>query len=314
MAFGFGALLAAFGLVSLEEDDWGIPKIQIGKLRIDVSTIFGSSSALAGMAFIQTFKDTEHLGKSLDSMLDPLVDGFFFTDLLAMDANAPGGWFEWSSYQVQSVILSFIPSMVRYISGATYTGTYRTNNFFQRAVSRIPGLGSAFNVPKKTDIYTGDQDGTMWDIVHRLLPYFEITTKSMAQTTTETYGLNKEELNGTYRINGESFKTKPKETARINKLYGELNADTLVDFYSNKTTYRVLNDNNKYVTKRYSQMTPREINNALEQIFGTNSEIAKTSAWLAAGNSYYTNDRDLFTKLRSLGYTKVFIGNKGFAA
>ena len=312
VVFGFGALLAAFGMVSLEDDDWGTPKLVIGNLRIDISSIFGTSSALAGMAFIQTLRDGDDFTAALDSMLDPLTDGFFFTDLLQMDANAPGGLAEFGKYQAQSVALSFIPSMVRYISGATYTGTYRTNNFFQRAVVRIPGLGSAFNVPKKTDIYTGDQKGTLWDIVHRLLPYFEIITKSQAQFTTETYGLNKEELNGTYKINDVPFKTKPAETARINKLYGELNADALVDFYANKTTYRVLTENNKYVTKRYSQMTPKEISNALDQIFSTNSEIAKVSAWLAAGHTYYTNDQELFNTLRKLGYTKVYKGNKGF--
>ncbi len=312
IAFGFGAILAALGKVSLEDDDWGTPKLTIGNLRIDVSSIFGTSSALAGMAFIQTLKDGDDFTAALDSMLDPLTDGFFFTDLLKMDANSPGGLAEFGKYQAQSVALSFLPSMVRYVSGMTYTGTYRTNTFFQRAVARIPGLGSAFNVPKKTDIYTGDQDGTMWDIVHRVLPYFEIVTKSQAQFTTETYGLNKEELNGTYKINDVPFKTKPSETARINKLYGELNADNLVDFYSNKTAYKVLGENGKYSTKRYSQMTPKEISNALNQIFTANSHIAKTSAWLAAGHAYYTNDQELFNILRKLGYAKVYKGNKGY--
>lgn len=312
IAFGFGAMLAAFGYISLEDDDWGTPKLRVGNLRIDVSSIFGSSSALAGAAFVKTFQDTKNLGESLDAMFDPLVDGFFFTDLLSMDANSPEGWFEWSKYQAQSVALSFMPSMVRYVSGATYTGNYRTNTLFQKAVARLPFMGQAFNVPKKTNIYTGDQDGNFWDILHRLLPYFEIITKSQSQSLTEEYGLNKEELNGTYKINGESFKTEPKETARINKLYGELNSDKLVDFYSNQSTYRVLGENDKYSTKRYSQMTSTEINNALHQLFSDNSEVAKVSAWLAAGKTYYTNDKELFNTLRKLGYSKVYIGNKGF--
>jgi hypothetical protein len=312
IAFGFGAILAALGFISLEDDDWGTPKLRIGNLRVDVSSIFGSSSALAGAAFVNTFKNTNDLGEALDAMAEPLVDGFFFTDLLAMDANSPEGWFEWSKYQAQSVMLSFIPSMVRYISGATYTGNYRAKTSFQKAVSRLPFLGQAFNVPKHTNVYTGDQDGTMWDIVHRLIPYFEIVTKSQSQSLTEQYGLNKEELNGTYVINDSPFKTDPKETARINKLYGELNADDLVDFYANKSTYRVLGANGKYATKYYSQMTETEIGNALTQLFSKNSTTAKVSAWLAAGHTYYTNDRELFNTLRALGYNNVFIGNKGF--
>ena len=128
------------------------------------------------------------------------------------------------------------------------------------------------------------------------------------------YGLNKEELHGTYIINDVPFKTNAKETARINKLYGEANANDLTDFYANKKAYRVLTENNRYATKYYSNMTPKEIENALDQIFSKNSTMAKISAWLTAGNSYYTNDRELFNKLRALGYTKVYIGNKGFTS
>ena len=311
ISYGFGAILAALGYISLEDDDWGTPKLQIGNLRIDISTIFGTSSVLAGAAFVQTLK-TKDLTDALDAMLDPLVDGFFFTELMQMDANAPKGWFEWSTYQAQSILLSFIPSMVRYASGMTYTGTYRTNTMFQKAVARLPFLGAAFNVPKKTNIYTGDSEGTFWDIVHRAIPYFEIVTKSQSQAATEKYGLNKEELNGTYLINGVSFKTKPHETMRINQLYGNLNADQLTDFYANKTSYRVLTEDKRFVTKRYAQMTPREISNALDQIFSANSSVAKASAWLAAGHTYYTNDKELMSTLRKLGYNKVYLGNKGF--
>ena len=96
-------------------------------------------------------------------------------------------------------------------------------------------------MPKRTNVYTGDTKGTMWDIVHRMLPYLEMTTKSQSQITTEMYGLNKSELHGTYTINGLSFKTDAKETARINKLYGELNADDLTAFYANETALSCIN-------------------------------------------------------------------------
>ncbi len=311
ISLGFGMILAALGYISLEDDDWGIPKLRVGNLRIDISTIFGSSSILAGAALIETMK-TKDLAEGLDAMLEPLVNGFFFTDLLQMDANSPKGWFEWSVYQMQSIILSFLPSGVRYLSGMLYTGTYRTNTLFEKAVARIPFLGLAFNIQKKTNIYTGDSEGTFWDIVHRALPYFEIVTKSQSQELTESYGLNKSELNGTYTINGSPFTTDAEETARINKLYGTLNSDALTDFYSDKASYKVLTADNVYRTKYYSQMTDTEIRHALDQIFSKNSAIAKASAWLEAGHSFYTNDRDILLMLRSLGYSNVYVGNKGF--
>ena len=72
----FGMLLAGLGYVELEEEDYGVPKLRIGNLRIDVSTIFGSSSVLAGMALVKGFQDDDYMA-AFDAMLDPMLDGFF---------------------------------------------------------------------------------------------------------------------------------------------------------------------------------------------------------------------------------------------
>jgi hypothetical protein len=59
-------------------------------------------------------------------------------------------------------------------------------------------------------------------------------------------------------------------------------------------------------------MTNEEVTNALQQIFSRHSEVAKVSAWLTAGHTYYTTDKELFNLLRRLGYSKVFLGSRGF--
>ena len=172
----FGMLLAGLGYVELEEEDYGVPKLRIGNLRIDVSTIFGSSSVLAGMALVKGFQDDDYMA-AFDAMLDPMLDGFFLVNLLQMDQYNNAGWGSFGINFLEQTLLSFIPNGVRWLSGATYTGKYKTNNFFERAVARIPFFGSAFGLEKRVNPYTGDM-GDAWDIFNRVVPFLEVRATS----------------------------------------------------------------------------------------------------------------------------------------
>ena len=114
MSLIFGGILAALGFVELEDDDYGIPKLpRVGNIRVDVSTIFGSSSVLAGMALVQSWSDEENtFMKSMDAMLDPLLDGFFMTQLLEMDQYNRGGFGSFGASFLEQTLLSFIPNGV----------------------------------------------------------------------------------------------------------------------------------------------------------------------------------------------------------
>lgn len=306
----FGMLLSALGYVELEDDDYGVPKLRIGNLRIDVSTIFGTSSVLAGMALVQSMKTGDYMDV-LDATVDPLLNGFFLTQILELDQYNNDGWASFSLNFLQQSLLSFIPNGLRWISGATYTGTYKTNTFFEKAVARIPFFGSVFGLEKKVNPYSGDL-GSAWDIFNRVVPFFSVRTTSAMEEKSKALGINKTELRGQYEINGEKFELESDEVANLNKMYGQWNADDLVEFYDNRTKYSVKTENGTYRELLYSQMTEYQRTNAVQNIFSKNAEYAKIYAWLMAGNTYYASATD-YMVLKKLGVTgNLFKGDKRF--
>lgn len=310
MSMILGMILSALGYVELEDDDYGIPKLRIGNVRIDISTIFGSSSALAGMALVQSMQDGDVMSV-LDAAIDPLLNGFFLVQVLELDQYNNDGWASFTLNFLQQTLLSFIPNGIRWLSGATYTGTYKTNTFFERAVARIPFFGSVFGLEKKVNPYTGDQ-GNAWDIFNRVVPFFSVRTVSAMEEKSKALGINKTELRGQYEINGEAFELEPNDVATLNKIYGQWNADDLVEFYDNRTRMSVKTADGTFRELTYDQMTETQRVNAVQNIFSKNAEYAKIYAWLMAGNTYYASATD-YIELKKLGITgKLFKGTKGF--
>ena len=310
MSMMFGMILAGLGYVDLEEDDYGTPKLRIGNLSIDVSTIFGSSSALAGMALVKTWGDKD-LSTAINAMAEPLLDGFFLTQILELDKYNNEGWASTTVNFMEQTLLSFIPNGFRWLSGATYTGKYKTNNFFQRAVARVPFFGAVFGLEKQVNPYTGDL-GDAWDIFTRIVPFLEVRQTSAMEDETRALGITKKELRGSYTINGEKFELNSKDVAALNRMYGQWNAEDLVEFYDNRARYSVLMPNGKYKSLTYNQMTPEQRKNAIQNLFSKNAQYAKTLAWLQAGNTYYAGDSE-YVALKKLGISgKLYKGNKGY--
>ena len=307
-----GIALSALGFISLDDDDYGVPKLRIGALSVDVSSIFGTDSLLAGAAFMQTIKDNglslNSVVDSLDASLDVILDGFFLTDIMTLDLYSGGGTFATGLDFLESTLLSFIPNALAYVAGATYTGNLKKTKLWHKAAAKVPFLANV--VPKKVNPYTGDS-GDVWDLVNRILPYFDIKIKSNVESMSEAVGLNKTQLTGKYTINDQKFELSPHETAEINKQYGQWNAKELTDFYSGKTRYKV-KDGTGYKTLSYNQMTDKQRKNTAQNIMSKNAENAKILAWLNAGYKYYASS-DKYAELKALGIKgKLYIGNKGF--
>jgi hypothetical protein len=304
----FGMMLASLGVMSLEEDDYGKPKIRVGNVAVDVSQIFGTSSLLAGAAFISTLKDGDGFVEAMDNTLDTILDGFFLLDIMNLDLYSGGGTFATGLDFLESTILSFIPNALAYVAGATYTGNLRKTNLFYKACAKVPFLANI--VPKKANPYDGSTGG-IWDIFNRIVPYVDIEVKSNVTKMSEAVGLSKDQLSGKYEINNKKFELSAKETAELNKQYGEWNAAALTNFYSNKTKYKV-KVGNVYQTLSYDQMTDKQRKTVANNIMTTHANYAKILAWLNNGNKYYASDAE-YNALRELGITgKLYKGNKGF--
>lgn len=312
IAWGLGMMLAGFGVIGLEDDDYGKPKLRIGNLRIDISSIFGSSSLLAGAALITGMQDKgmtwDGFLEGLNRMADVTIDGFPLMQIVEMDMYS-NGTFSMGLNQLESIALSFIPNIIAWFAGATYSGKLDKKNFWGRAAAKIPFLAGIVN-QKKVDPYTG-AEGSWWDAFNRFVPYLSVEIASENEQKSTALGLNKQQLKGEYTINGEDFNLSAKDLNEVNKAYGQWNANALELFYKNKKTVRI-KVGNTYKTMSYNQMDDVQRKAAVQQIMSKNATYAKIYAWTKAGNKYYAS-ADEYKALKQLGITSnLYRGTQGF--
>ena len=302
-----GALLALLGLVRLDDDDYGTPKIKIGNISVDVSSIFGSSSILAGAAFVNGIMKKD-MWTALGQAFDYTLDSFPLMDIIHSDMYSES-IIDTIANRGESIALSFIPNFLSYVAGATYTGNIKKTTFWDKLGAKLPFVGNF--LPKKVNPYTGDKGGVI-DMINRIVPYFSYDAASVNETKSEELGLNKKQLRGDYDINGKSFKVSGKELENINTKYGQLNAKDLGQFYTNSLKVRVKTSNG-YRELTYNQMTDVQRKNAVNSIMSENAKIVKIMAWTSAGHKYYAS-LELYNKLRANGITKnIYRGTKGYS-
>ena len=307
VAFILGIALAALGFIQLDDDDYGNPKLTIGNIKVDISSIFGSSSVLAGAAFVTGIKDEGSFNEALNRTLDVMLDNFPIMQILELDMYSNGSWDVITS-TLESTALSFIPNFLSYLAGATYSGNVKKDTFWRRAAAKIPFLGNF--LPKKVDPYTGSK-GSYIDALNRIIPYFSLKVASDNEKKTTELGLNKTMLRGQYSINGEEFNVKGKDLDTINKLYGQWNANDLTKFYDNKMKVEV-KVGNTYKLMSYNQMDDKQRKSAVQTIMSNNAELAKIYAWTVNGNKYYASET-IYVKLKKYGISKnVYRGSQGF--
>lgn len=313
-----GMLLSSLGFIRLDDDDRDEPKLFIGNLAVDVKDIFGTSSLLAGAAFVGGISKESAKGKNswesilagLDGAFDVTLDGFFLVDIMTMDLYSKGGTFATGLDFLESVVLSFVPNMMSYLAGMTYTGNVKKTTLWQKAIAKIPFLN--MTLPKKIDPYTGKDEGA-WAIFNRVVPYLEVKKASHQKQITKDLGLNKSELTGKYTVDDKTFNLSAKDTAELNKIYGQWNAKDLEEFYTDKKLYRVLDKTtNKFVMLSYSQMTDAQRRNTAQSIMSDNATYARVFAWLKAGHKYYASNTE-YTELIAKGVKgNLYKGDKGY--
>ena len=311
VAFLLGALLSGLGFMSLEDDDYGVPKLRLGNVVVDVSSIFGTSSVLAGAAFANGIKEDgwtkDGLLAGLNNMIDVWLDDMPIMEIVEMDMYADGG-FSMGLKNLESIALSYIPNFLSYFAGL-HKGTIKKDTFWKRAIAKIPFLN--WTLETKVDPYTGGE-GSWADAIGRIVPFFSLDTASQNEKKSRQLGLNKKELNGTYKINGQDFNVSGKDLQEINKAYGLWNAEDLTKFYDNQLRVKVKVADNKYKELTYNQMTNEQRKNAVQTIMSNNAELAKIMAWTKAGNKYYGSANTYMTLKKRGIKTNVYKGTKGF--
>ena len=321
MLMAFGMALAWLGMIKLEDDDYGVPKLRIGSVVVDVSSIFGSSSLLYGASIVTMINKGGNFDDVMNNVGGLIAEGFPVMSMLETDVRG-SGVFTAGLDNLQDIVLSFIPNLLTYvakgiqISQPNYQGNY-VEKFLQRAAAKIPFLN--LTLPRKIDIYTGKELYTSDNLtktileynIWRLIPYFSLDLASENENKTTALGLNKAMLKGQYVINDKEVKVTGNLLNELNRNYGKWNAEDLSKFYSNGMKVKVKTESG-YKELSYNQMTPEQVKRAVQTIMSNNAEVAKIKAWTAKGNKYYASE-NLYKTLQSRGIkTNVYRGTNGF--
>ena len=324
MLWGLGAALAAFGLIRLDDEDDKLKLVVWNDTYIDVTSIFGSSSLLAGAALVgqkyiedYTFWDAFKLSLSTvfnDWMFTDMYNSFRYDDSIA----------DWLISQPSDALSKFVPNIIKNIATIAnvrkikYSSDSFVNSLERLVVSSIPGIAYAF--PAKVDPYTGE---TM--VKYKLSPLMDILglsgikirqyDVSIAEQEALANGVQRGELSGKYQDLAELGVTLTKrDIETLNKIYGTLNKKELELLINNKKKYRIKTADGKYKEITYKNMTTEQKKDVITRIMSDNASIAKIYVATRKGLKYYTTSEERLELLK-LGIKNLYIQTdkkKGF--
>lgn len=310
-----GLLLGAIGLAAIDDED-DKPKLRIGtNFYVDISGIFGTQGILMGITMSSIFgDDNKSFWEVMKATTSGLFDDFVFNDLYS-NITYSTSFADYLVNTTENAMLSFIPNFWKAFTRNLYSFApqYSKNgalNFMQRAmVQAIPGF--AYALPKKIDIYTGKVQSKYYlpHLVKLINANSPIDINPYKVTDIEKEALaqdvNKSYLTGNY----EDKKLDSKDTAKLNKKYGELNKDSLAELFASKKKYRVKKEDGTYVELVYNKMTQKQKKSVIQRLMSDNASYAKIYVYTSNGYKYYTTEEE-YKVLKKLGIKNVYIGTK----
>jgi hypothetical protein len=310
-----GLLLGAIGLAAIDDED-DKPKLRIGtNFYVDISGIFGTQGILMGITMSSIFgDDNKSFWEVMKATTSGLFDDFVFNDLYS-NITYSTSFADYLVNTTENAMLSFIPNFWKAFTRNLYSFApqYSKNgalNFMQRAmVQAIPGF--AYALPKKIDIYTGKVQSKYYlpHLVKLINANSPIDINPYKVTDIEKEALaqdvNKSYLTGNY----EDKKLDSKDTAKLNKKYGELNKDSLAELFASKKKYKVKKEDGTYVELVYNKMTQKQKKSAIQRLMSDNASYAKIYVYTSNGYKYYTTEEE-YKVLKKLGIKNVYIGTK----
>ena len=312
VGYVIGALLVGFGVARIDEEDDKYKLVIADQVYIDISDLFGTQGIFLGIATVGAIKNKDSITDVFAATLDQLFIDSTFADVFN-NFRYSKSFGEWLSYQPISMLNMMIPNFLKTLTSMSspYSVNYSDGvlgKIEKLAVSAVPGLSYAF--PHYYDPYTGEKQVSqkLWfltKMVDRLTPFgLSIYNVSEMERIAIEYGINKSQLTGRYTINDKNIKLKSSEVEKLNQYYGQLNVTSFKEMQSNRTVYKIQQDNGKYKKVRWSQMTEKEKAAIISRTMTNNSGYAKIYVLTESGKyKYYATEAE-YKELRSLGITK----------
>jgi hypothetical protein len=314
-----GLLLGAFGIIRLDEDDEGKFYLYAGDVKIDISSLFGTSSLLVGASLVQIWNEDTRSKYDLVDILrmttTQLSEGFILNDMLARHKYDEGTW-DFLLTEGESVMRSFVPQFIQYIIRLTNNEKIRYNSgitgvwerWLNSFIATQP-LGS-----RKVDPYTGEIESkyaipVIGELISMSGMKFYWSTISDEEKLAREYGLNKKELDAELTINGN--KVYLSDVEKLNEYYGKLNKKTLLALQSQ--SHYVEMPNGTYQTLPWNKLSDEQCKRVINRQMTENANIAKVYIWTQVMNKKYYASESMWQALRKQNVIKnVYRGDKGF--
>ena len=315
-----GALLAAFGVARLDEEDEQY-KLFIGNTAIDISDVFGTQSILISMAIVSSIKDDENLMSVFSTALDAIFEDSTFQDTMNLFRYSDT-FGDFLLYLPEKFIRAMLPNFFKQIASIINVkevkySTGIKGRIDRLAVQSIPGI--AYLYPHYIDPYTGEEQipynmPILTNIINKLTP-INIYPYRVSDLEKEaiSLGVSKGMLTGEYTIDNNDVELNAKQRKSLNEYYAKLNKADLADLTTNKTRYKVQNEEGTYDDLYYKDMTDKQKATVIDRIMSNNSGYAKTYMLTQQmGYKYYTTNSER-EKLRELGITNnIYVKNNKY--
>ncbi len=313
MLIGLGVILKLTGVIKIEDDEDKF-YIVAGDVKVDITSIFGSSSVLIGASLAQSGQAS--FDTIMTDVTENMLEGFLLKDILDRHEWNKGTW-EAMLTESESILRSFVPQAVQLFIRATNNERIRYTPGFKGMWERwlnswVPTQPMG---DRKINPYTGAVETKyalpfIGEFIKSgiLGPRIFWSEVSELEAFAREYGVNKREIEPVITINGEEHKFGDKEGLNIK--YGELNKKSLAELQQGR--HNVQMPDGSFKTLSWKQMSDIQKARVIDRTMTKNAEIAKIIVWTQLGHKYYASD-SLWQTLKELGVTaNVYKGDKGF--
>lgn len=310
-----GMILSALGIIRVDGDDEDKLKLTVEindtKISVDISSLFITSSLLAGAALIPNkYNEDYNIVDALNQAGDMIFDNTVFSDIIDMFRYSQGVG-DFAASQLESFLNKFVPNFTKTLYSLMYSHNIQYSKgikgSFERFINNlIPGM--AYALPSKIDPYTGEVQNAeltsngWWAWVNKStkrLSNIGVSVKNISETEKMaiSVGLKKGELTGNYSDIGQ---LNAKDLDVSNRKYGELNKKALDELRKSNKKYRVQMEDGSYDEKSFSKMSDKQKKAVINRIMTANAKYAKIYIYTLNGGKYYAEANE-YEELKSLG-------------
>lgn len=324
LGLAFGMILTALGRIRFSEKDDKY-FIHVGDMKVDISSLFSSSSILTGAAIVQSIMDAKDGQFKLEDLAaaitDTVTEGSIIRDVMQRYKYEENYWGVILSLG-ESFTRSFVPQMIQLIVRATNQQQIKYSKGVEGSIERfvnslVPTQPAGSRV---ANIYTGEmQNKYAIPVVSALfvesgllggMRYYFDNISETEKFVTDA-GLSKGRLTGEITLKTKNGKKIVKiDSLAVNEKYGKLNAETLLELKTQR--HQVQMPNGTFKTLAWSALSDEQKQRVIERTMSVNAKIAKIAVWTDEGHKYYASDSEYKILMRAGIRANVYHGDRGY--